>query len=268
MLKTLNHSRLVCLTTLMLLATLGTTKAQLGIGPVVSVNVTEPVYIDDQSAFAQNWETDYQFGYAAGLAFHHEMFSIFSFQSELTYGRRGKRITTNSLDEGNATHTANYQFVDLTGLMRLSFGSEPIWYYVSMGPRLSAWTGGSGTYESAPLLEVEIEKLDYNVVFQKDQLNNLETYYPGQANRVQVSFIVGVGVMFSSLPNQRSQIEVRYEIGASEFGPGLTGRFGADQFIPNEDLNFRLQTLSVAYTHYFNFSLVPKKGKIKATRSK
>ena len=195
--------------------------AQYWFGPKVGYHYTLHAYQDP------NYKDDYRVSkdhnYELGVVVTYTASEKYAVHGELYYERIGNRVSNR--DEGKffVNSQSSYNFISFPILLRVSMGHQPVHWYVNGGPKLSIWTGGTGTFEygnDESLNPDGIDKVDYDVVFTRSDAQGIANnqYFVNESNRLQYALTIGGGFYLDLANGARAMFDFRYNWGHSNMG--------------------------------------------------
>ncbi len=164
-------------------------------------------------------------GFNIGLVAAFEVKKRYFLHTELLYSTKGKNVL--GITDASLTNRVIYRYIDLPMLYNIQFKKtlnsatlKQFKWYIGAGPIFSYWLGGSGTVNNSELEENGIPAIDYKLKFgsRGDDLREINTVYVSDANRLQVGFNVGGGILFEPVSGRKIMIDARLEIGHSWLG--------------------------------------------------
>lgn len=218
------------------------------IGPKAGVSLSHPSYSDKE------YMSDKFFlpkvGYSAGMMMNFLHYKKLSVQTELNLTQRGRSIHNK---EQQFKHTANYNFVEAPVLFKLTFGKDPVKYFVNAGPNISYWFRGRGKLFHEEMQEWNTDYYKYRTVFSdREPVDGIIEHYYENPNRFQFGIDVGIGTVFQTNRKERCSIELRYLIGHSFMAKTSSYNIGLSAIEDNLNFSTNALTLSVAYTFDIN----------------
>jgi hypothetical protein len=171
-------------------------------------------------------------GFNVGFVLSFKVKKRFYLHSELLYSTKGKRVVgiTDPTLEDNVT----YRYLELPLLYNAQFtrtlNSErfkQFKYYIGAGPLFSYWLGGSGTINNSLISELGLPPINYNLKFGKrgDDLKEVNTVYVSDANRLQIGFNIGAGIMLEPNNGKKIMLDARFEFGQSWLGKATSTNY-------------------------------------------
>jgi hypothetical protein len=158
-------------------------------------------------------------------------------------------------------HEAKYKYIEIPLVYAVDFkgtvGNNKVYkWYFGAGPNLSYWLSGKGWFSSSPLMESNIDRLDYDIAFRKDP----EELAMDEMNRIQLGLNLATGIVFEPMENQKLMLNVRYEIGHSYMSRTSDGIFAAT--FERDDMRIRSHGLRLSLSYMIDLRIENrKKGK-------
>ena len=241
--------------------------AQYWFGPKVGYHYTFHDYQD--SDYKQNYKVSKDHNFELGVVATYTASEKYAVHGELYYERIGNRVSNRESDKFFVNSQSSFNYISLPILLRVSMGHLSVHWYLNGGPKLSLWTGGSGTFEYADdgtARSNGIEKIDYTVVFRRSDAQGINNgqYFVNEFNRIQYSLTVGGGFYLDLANGARVMFDFRYNWGHSNIGfnddieiaDGRTIQEGSD-FPQNgyqENYEYTHNTLSFSVAYLFEYS--------------
>lgn len=212
-------------------------------------------------------------GFNIGPAVAFKVRKRYFLHAELLYSTKGKNVS--GIIDPSLTEHVTYRYIDLPMLYTIQFKRnlnsptlKQYKWYLGAGPILSYWLGGSGTINNTELAELGLPPIHYNLKFgtRGESRNDLNTVYVSDANRIQVGFNFGGGIMLEPLSGKKVVLDVRFEIGQSWLGKANS----TDYVLPatyNDNLKSTNMGLRFSLMYLFESNLskkVKNKGKTKS----
>jgi hypothetical protein len=247
-----------------LLLSTTTLKAQILVGPVAGPQVSW-VSFDRFGDGKGQYRQQPVVGWHAGLGVSFRVHKRFFLNTAFLYSTKGKYL------EGKDDHLlkfkGKYNYIDIPMVYTVEFlhkvgKVKQYKFFFGIGPNVSYWLGGKGYIENSQLNEVIIDRLDYKIVFDKDEndYSENEMNVVG-ANRWQFGLNFATGFVFEPLGYQKVMLTVRYELGGSYFSPDNPGTFRLTNEY-KDDLRTRVQGFRVSASYLIDLrNSESKKGK-------
>lgn len=214
---------------------------ELFIGPKAGLRYYKVRFIDPLDG--DDFKSNYDVGYAAGITIVAKIPQEFSLGADLYFSRMGRNLDF----EPGINNSATYNFIEAAPHIRKNFklnlgrNLEPGDLYLSLGPNISYWLGGSGT------LSTPDQSFNYDVSFGEVDSTQLSTHFIEGANRFLVSFDFGIGVGFPVSRNQYFYAELKYTLGNTFLGDQGDSFINFEGFDDNLRSQYRVIQLSAAY---------------------
>ncbi len=199
------------------LLTYATAFSQLLVGPELGVNYSWTTFKDD--------ELKERFGMKPVVGFHaggHIAFRVrkrFFLHTSVLYATKG-RVLTGKFDSMLKNKTT-YSYIDMPINYTVDFKgrigkSKEFKYFLGIGPNISYWLGGKGTFFSSELEENNEDAFSYKINFtSSDDDESPEEMKVKNSNRLQLGLNVIGGMVFEPWYKTRFIFSVRYELGHS-----------------------------------------------------
>ncbi|NJN27198.1 MAG: PorT family protein [Cyclobacteriaceae bacterium] len=219
--------------------------AQTFIGLKAGANASKAVF--DNEVFEKFHSTKIKPGFTVGAVFLLENKERYGLYAEFLYSQKGKRVesTANEYE----SNTATYNYFDLPVLFRIKFKQEKFDWYLQLGPQLSYWLSGKGTFDVYQPDRDIVISYDYKVNF-GEPINTFEYLNAPEANRTQVSLALGGGAIWNMKNANYLVLDMRLS-----FGHTYMGEYNS-AYIPNigltDNLEYTNRVLSVSAIYYFD----------------
>ncbi|MEQ8473156.1 MAG: outer membrane beta-barrel protein [Marinoscillum sp.] len=238
-----------CISVLMFLGLQG--NAQYWYGPKGGVNRNQFVYQSDTYLDSFNVKPSYSF--EVGGVFIYQASDMFSVQLEMYYERTKKSLTDNELTGFDVTSKTTNSFISAPALFRVSFGGEPIHYYISGGPRIRYWMGGRGTISLDQFDEFgEGDRVWNRLAFKQKNSNTINNVYAvPEGNRIQYALVAGGGMYFDLQFGGRLLLDFKYTFGHSNMGFNGNSDFEFQEY--TERFTYRNNTMSLTASYLFEY---------------
>jgi hypothetical protein len=255
---------------------LGVTKvsfAQVLIGPTLGVNYSWIKFADKDNR--DTFKVAPVAGFHAGAMLSFRVQKRFFLNTSLLYSTKGKRIEGKA--DKDLVNQAIYKFIEMpisyTAEFKSTIAQNKVFkWYLGIGPNVSYWLGGKGTFYNNDLHENEISKRSYKVTFHKTTpVDNLPKHEMNveNANRWQFGLNLSAGVAFEPWEGYRKFVlTFRYEMGHTNFSKTSRGRF-ANTVSYQDELRARNQGLRISIAYLIDLKTEQrKKGKSTSTIGK
>ena len=118
-------------------------QAQTFFGVKVGANATKISY--ESEVYKKFYDTKFAPGFTAGAVFLIENKERYGLYVEFLYSVKGKNVESHANDY--ETNVATYQYLDLPVLFRIKFNEKNFNWFLQLGPEISYWLGGSGSFK-------------------------------------------------------------------------------------------------------------------------
>lgn len=136
-----------------------------------------------------------------------------------------------------------YSYLSLPLFLRVMAGSEPVHYYVNLGPKISYLLSAKGTIFIDDFNEVSQGPRDVKIVYDQSDGGDISTVVLERPNRLQYSLNIGGGMMLDLRTGGRMMIDLRYSWGHSHLGSNTESgllAFGENAEYTNQVLSFSI----------------------------
>jgi hypothetical protein len=237
--------------------------AQLKFGPKASIQTFAPMYSD--AILPSEFSVVPQLGFSVGAVIDYEITKRVSFYTELSYSKRGKKITGGINDMFK--HVAKYNYIDMPVMLRVNFkGStkkNDFMWYLSAGGMLSYWVSGKGTINSFELDELNLAAIDYKISFKSidESEPNLDNkLYLAESNKIQAGLTFESGLYIPFKKRQHIMVSLRYTYRQSWLAGDYNVDMGLGEYF--EDFRTLEHVLSLNTAWLFEWDLGQgKKGR-------
>jgi hypothetical protein len=253
----------------LLLATT-TLKAQILIGPVVGPQVSWVSFDnkDNRSLYSRRPV----YGFHAGMGLSFRVHKRFFLHTAFLYSTKGKNLE--GKQDELLRFKANYRYIDVPMVYTVEFlhkvgRTKQYKFFFGIGPNVSYWLGGKGYLENTQLTEVLVNRIDYKIVFDRDENDYAENEMNVTgANRLQLGLNLMTGISFEPLGYQKIMLTVRYEAGHSFLSTEGKGTFlQTNEYV--DDLRTRIQGVRVSFSYLIDLKTEDaKKGKSTINKKK
>jgi len=265
-------SKIVTLTTIIIIAFSLVTKAQILVGPVVGSQINWMVFDDKSNNDLYKLKPMVNFHAGASLSFRaHKRYFL---QTSFLYVQKGKSLE--GIIEPTTQNNSRYRYIDVPILYTAEFkarlGKDKVYkWYFGAGPTISYWLGGKGVLKHADLNENTINPpnydLPYKITFRNDSSSiHTDEMNVKEANRIQLGLNLSAGLIFEPFGEHKVMINFRYAFGQSFMSRYGKGEFGypGDLYYQDE-LKVRSREL-VLSLHYFTDLKTDQRKKGKSTK--
>lgn len=233
----------------------GVSNAQYWFGPKVGGNFSNFIYQNSEYS-SDSFNIDASYNFEIGGVFIYQATDMFSVQGEVFYERLNRDLENKDGISPNVISNMTYHFVSVPMNFRVSFGNEPVHYYLGGGIKLKFLVGGNGYIESGEPEFGEEGKDIKKLVFRQSKSNVLNgTYAIPDANFMQFGLSVGGGVYLDLRTNGRLLIDAKYTFGHSNMGFNNNVDFFNDVSGYTEKFDFRTNTVSLSLAYLFQFDV-------------
>ncbi len=220
-----------------------TQKFTLGVKAGTSLSINSFGDKDDKDQFTNLWKP----GFFGAALVNFPMKKNFSYQAEMGFSQRGRKIEFN---ERTWSNSATYHYIDLSMVLRKSYplnwasDIQGTWFF-NVGPRVSYWLNGKGTVTSGGSYNY---KLAFETPPEEPLAPDFDKMYMADVNRWLFGLDFGVGVDAPTRAMQKFVIELRFTSGHTYFG-AQNGAFNRTLgFVDNLRANEKIISLSIDYT--------------------
>ncbi|ELR70629.1 hypothetical protein C900_03610 [Fulvivirga imtechensis AK7] len=234
----INRILFVC-TALLFLATVEVAGQKFSIGPLAGVHAYKVAFHHDeeQSLF----DSTIKLGYRGGAYIEFPLENNFSWATEVSYARKGRKIT---YDAESITNDAAYNFFEISVLLRKKYDltiskGVPGKFFFNVGPNINYWINGKGTLDAAV-------DLDYAVKFQESD-GNIRVNAITDANRWLFGLEAGAGLETRVYDTQFFQFEFRFTYGQTYLGGRDSSEIPILAFQDSLRSNYRVISFIVRY---------------------
>ncbi len=226
--------------------------AQLLIGPTGGLNYSWVRYDDVEER--SRYKVTPVLSYHAGFNVSFRVQKRFFLHTSLIYSKKGK-IIENKVDDQSLRNEVVYNYIELPILYTVEYkikakGNKEFKMYFGMGPNISYWLGGKGTFYNSELRDDLFEQpRGYKIVFGKDpeKVGQNEMVIQS-ANRLQLGINFSAGFVFEPIHLRQVMLTLRYELGHSYLSRTSQGAF-SNVLLYQDNLQVRNQgfRISLAY---------------------
>lgn len=205
-----------------------TLKAQILVGPVVGPQVSWVSY-DRFGDSRGKYNQQPVWGYHAGLGVSFRVHKRFFLNTAFLYSTKGKSLE--GKEDKLLKFKSRYNYIDVPMIYTVEFlhkvgKVKQYKFFFGIGPNVSYWLGGKGYIENSQLSEVIIDRIDYKIVYDKEENDYAEDEMNvTDANRWQFGLNFATGFVFEPLGYQKISLTLRYELGGSYLSPNNPGTF-------------------------------------------
>jgi hypothetical protein len=235
--------------------------SQVLIGPEVGVNYSWTSFRDDDLKDQFNQRPMVGFHAGGHLAF--KVRKRFFLHTSLLYSTKGRVLT--SKYDARLKNDAHYHYIDMPINYTVDFRgrigkSKEFKYFLGIGPNVSYWLGGRGSFYNSELEEDFKNEIDYKIIFKEESGDQPDDELRiKNANRLQLGLNFMAGIVFEPWRKQRFMFSFRYEIGHSYLAK-TDGVFVGTYF--TEPLKSRNQGFRISLAYLYDLKTEErKKGK-------
>lgn len=256
--------------TVLLLSTT-TLKAQILIGPVAGPQVSWVSY-DRNSDSKGLYKQRPVYGFHAGLGISFRVHKRFFLNTAFLYSTKGKDLE--GKEDKLLNFRSRYNYIDVPMVYTVEFlhkvgKVKQYKFFFGIGPNVSYWLGGKGYIENTQLSEVIIDRINYKMVFDKEENDYTDDQMNIKApNRFQFGLNFATGFVFEPLGYQKVSLTLRYELGGSYLSPDNPGTFRLTNEY-KDDLRTHIQGLRISASYLIDLrNSESKKGKSTINKKK
>lgn len=234
--------------------------AQYWFGPKIGGQRTDFIY-QEEDYKTDSFNVGEDYGMQFGLVMIYQATEKYAVHTELIYERINKEVTNKEDDDIPVFSQSTYNYLSIPLSLRWNFGREPTYYYISGGPKLSFWLGGSGEIYLDEFNESRAidGPLPYDFAFKQANGGDQNSRAIVEANRVQYGLQAGGGVYFDIATGGRLLFDLRYAFGHSNMGFNNNADFSFETY--QENFKYRNYSLSLSVAYLFEYDVeLQKKG--------
>ncbi|MFH6981804.1 outer membrane beta-barrel protein [Marinoscillum luteum] len=234
--------------------------AQYWFGPKVGGHRTDFVY-QESTYKSDSFDVSTDYGLQGGVMMIYQASEKYAVMAELIYERINRKVTEKEGSDIEVYSKSVYNYLSIPFSLRWDFGREPTYYYISGGPKLSYWLGGTGEIYLDELNESRTldGPLPYKFEFSQRKGDIPNHRAVPQANRFQYGLQVGAGVYFDVATGGRVLVDLRHSFGHSNMGFNGNPNFSFDTY--QENFRYRNYTLSLSVAYLFEYDVqLQRKG--------
>ena len=209
-------------------------------------NATNVSFADED--YKKFYDTKYKLGYTAGAVFLIENKEKYGLYTEFLYSVKGKSVDSNNANN-YVTNIATYQYLDFPVMFRVKFKQPKFGWFLQLGPEISYWLSGKGTFKVYEQDRDVYTDYDYTVNFGEPQTTS-DYLNVEEANRLQLGLALGAGMIWDLKNGNYISLDLRYT-----FGHTYMGGFESAS-IPNISLTDNLEhtnnVASVSVVYFFD----------------
>lgn len=226
--------------------------SQYWFGPTGGAQYTDFIYQDSRYK-SDSFQINGDIRWHAGASFVYQASDKYSIHTELLFERVHKLVTEKIDPNIRVYSKTRFNYLALPLSLRFNFGGEPTHFYVSGGPKISLWLGGTGTLDLDELDEAYTrDAINYNIVFKENTDSQESVRAVTDANRVQFALQLGTGVFFDLYFGGRLSLDMRYTFGHSNIALNNSPDFNGWATY-KENFKFRNNMLSLSLAYLFEY---------------
>ncbi|HEY9048563.1 MAG TPA: outer membrane beta-barrel protein [Ohtaekwangia sp.] len=246
--------------------------SQVLVGPVAGVNYSWTSFGDKD--LKSKYHVTPVFGYHVGGHLAFKVRKRFFLHSSLIYSTKGKNMTG---DEGGLVLKLKYKYIELplvyTAYFKGTIGTKQFKYSLGIGPNVSYWLGGKGTFENNDTEEFHngnSSVIPVKIKFGKDPADAQENEMVVQRpNRVQLGLNFTAGFLFEPARYREMIVTLRYELGHTYLSSQSNGVFSPTFPSYSETQKIRNQGFRVSIAYLIDLKVEERKrGKSTIDRRK
>lgn len=220
-------------------------QAQIYFGVKAGANATQVAY--DSEVYKKFYDSNIQPGLTGGIVFLVENKERYGFYTEFLYSLKRKSIVSHANDY--ETNNATYHFIDVPVMFRMKFEQKKFNWFLQLGPEISYWLGGKGSFEVYQPDRDVVATYDYHIHFGDEQTTS-DYMNVEEANRLQIGLAFGGGFIWELNNANYLSLDLRYSFGNTFMGGYESGS------IPNiglvDNFEYTNNVLSVSGVYYFD----------------
>jgi hypothetical protein len=219
--------------------------AQLLIGPTAGLQLSSTRFFDKD--YNQIYSVKPVLGFNAGVNVSFRVRKRFFLHTSLVYSTKGKnlegkKVTASQVNEDlrklvdpNLKNSVVYRYLELPisytyEIKTRTKNNKEFKWYLGVGPNISYWLGGKGSFYNAEINEAHGPTIDYKVVFKKDvETLDYDKMNVAEPNRIQLGLNFSLGLVFEPMGYHKLMVTARYELGHSNLAKNGGGQFPASQ---------------------------------------
>jgi hypothetical protein len=239
--------------------------AQILLGPVAGANYSWVSFGDKD--LKREYKVKGVYGYHFGAHLSFRVRKRFFLHSSLLYSTKGREM------EGKTIFTKSdmtYRYIDLpivyTAYFKANIGKEPVKFSIGIGPNISYWLSGKGTFENVDTHEFNnggTAIVPIKVAFKEDRVNVSENEMGiAKPTRLQLGLNFTAGLLFEPARDREMVLTFRYELGHSYLSKETDGTFRNGLTEYQEPLKVRNQGFRISLAYLIDLKVEQrKKGK-------
>jgi hypothetical protein len=251
---------------LLLLGVCFGSQAQYWFGIKVGGQLSDHVY-EEKTYDTDSFSVSPDYNFHVGAMMTYQASEKYAVHVELNYQKIEKRLSNLQGVTPRALSKSSYHYLTLPFLLRFNFGRAPFQFYLNGGPRLAFWLRGTGVIELDEFAEFNIDRIDYQIVHNRDNSDNLDQLALDRGNILQYGLTFGGGVNFDLRNKSRIMLDFRYTFGHSHIGFNGSPDFQWVNYYENFEYTHNILSVSVGYLFEFD-AMLQRKGKSTVNRRK
>ncbi|HEY9008964.1 MAG TPA: outer membrane beta-barrel protein [Ohtaekwangia sp.] len=245
---------------------------QVLVGPVAGFNYSWTSFGDKD--LKSQYRVTPVMGYHIGGHLAFKVRKRFFLHTSLIYSTKGKDMTRRGKDVSNDPEglalKLKYNYIEMplvyTAYFKGTIGTKSFKYSLGIGPNVSYWLGGKGTFENGDTHEFhggDSYVIPVKIKFGKDpataQENDMVIQHP---NRIQLGLNFTAGFLFEPARDREMVLTLRYELGHSYLSRESNGVFGPEFRSFSETQKIRNQGFRISLAYLIDLKVEErKKGK-------
>jgi hypothetical protein len=234
-------------------------------GPKGGIQYSNTIFADKE--FASNYTSSLVPGFNIGGAMEYPIYKIYSFQMEVNYSQKGRRL--DYFQGPFIKNFSTFHFIEVPMMLRINMDRGIGKYYFNIGPNIGYWLGGSGKLMARRPIDLGFGEQKYSMRF-GEETGSYDQLIISEANRVQLGLDAGVGMMLPIDKKKQLMLELRYSMGHTYFAGKESGSHGTRDLNENFEAFSRVISLNAAYMYNIDLWKKTRKGKstLKVSRKK
>jgi hypothetical protein len=201
----------------------------------------------DNEVYEKYYSTLVKPGFTAGAVLLIENKNKYGLYAELLYSQKGKIVESTANDY--ETNTATYQYLEFPVLFRIKFDQAKIGWYLQLGPQVSYWLSGKGSFEVyQPDRDITVD-YDYTINFGEPE-GSSDYMNVTDANRTQISLALGGGLIWDMKNANYLLLDMRFSFGHTYMGAFEGGSIPNISLVDN--FEYTNNVLSISAVYYFD----------------
>jgi hypothetical protein len=236
--------------------------AQVLVGPVAGGNFSWTSFSDKD--LKDEYNVSPVFGYHVGGHLAFKVRKRFFLHTSLIYSTKGKNLKS---EAGDLSLKLRYKYIEMpivyTAYFKGHIGQKEFKYSLGVGPNVSYWLGGKGTFENADTHEFHNGPsgiIPVDIVFGKDPNYATENEMVIQRpNRVQFGLNFTAGFLFEPVRYREVVLTLRYELGHSYLSRESDGVFSPTFPSFSESQKIRNQGFRISLAYLIDLKVEERK---------